>query len=439
MSALAEILHPGDYVYLLHPHEWNHTFFASWFWGHSMDLLTDMRTYRPLTGDNIRLLTLQPGLFNDPIHCQLEQVSLSAGHAYEALSYVWGNARDILPMILDRTPYRITKNLECALRYLRYKESPRVLWVDALCINQNDLDEKSEQVPMMGEIYSRATKVYAWLGEADRQIDCVFNVLREFRDRKREAKFPTHFDAAEQLSFHRQLFRDIYQDKAGTLPEQSDSDDDMLHEEFNWLRPLYVRPYWRRVWIVQELVLARVVVVCCGDKSIDFDDIYGLSLDWGSFEQGFDTGTYQMLKPHTRGWNTIQAIRGHRRRREVEWEMGEEAPCLMGIKMSERGDVAMFDEVIEVYAQHHECSLPKDKVYGFRELVPQWKEKLVVNYKRSNLEVFLDVAKLDLFEPKKHGGWHVAFRLWLAMGLGDRERFNDCLRQSFPEVYCGNE
>src|SRR5256885_6844270 len=119
--------------------------------------------------------------------------------------------------------------------------------------------------------------------------------------------------------------------------------------------------------------------------------------------------------------------------------MGGEAPCLMNIEMSERGDVAMFDEVIGVYAKHHECSLPKDKVYGFRELVPQWKENLVVDYKRSDLEVFLDVAKLDLFEPKKHGGWYLAFRLWLAMGLGDREKFNDCLRQSFPEIYRGNE
>jgi hypothetical protein len=59
--------------------------------------------------------------------------------------------------------------------------------VDTICINQNDPDEKSGQVPIMGEIYSKATKVYAWLGEADRQIDCVFDVLQEFRDRKREA------------------------------------------------------------------------------------------------------------------------------------------------------------------------------------------------------------------------------------------------------------
>lgn len=392
--------------------------------------------HRPLIGDNIRLLILRPGSFDDPIHCQLEQVSLSDGHAYEALSYVWGNASDTSPVSFNGVLYHITKNLECALRYLRPKESPRVLWVDAVCINQNDEDEKSEQVLRMGEIYSGAIKVYAWLGEADCQIDYVFAVLQEFRDRKREGKFLTYFDAAEQLSFYRQLFRDIYQAEAGTLPEQSDPDDDMLHEEFNWLRPLYVRPYWRRVWIVQELVLAKVVVVCCGDKSIDFDDIYGLSLDWGSFEQGFDTATYQKLQPHTRGWNTIQTIRGHRQRKEVvEWEMGGAAPYLISIKMSEQGNVAMLDEVIRVYARHHECSLPKDKVYGFRELVPQWKENLVVDYKRSDLEVFLDVAKLDLFEPKKHGGWHVAFHLWSAMGLGDSEKFNDCLRQAFPEVY----
>jgi hypothetical protein len=109
-----------------------------------MEPLTDRRTHRPLTRDNIRLLTLQPGLFNDPIHCQLEQVSLSAGHAYKALLYVWGNARDTTPIILDRTPYHIMKNLEYVLRYLYYKESLRVLWVDTICINQNDPDEKSE-------------------------------------------------------------------------------------------------------------------------------------------------------------------------------------------------------------------------------------------------------------------------------------------------------
>ena len=103
------------------------------------------------------------------------------------------------------------------------------------------------------------------------------------------------------------------------------------------------------------------MVVCCGDKSIDFDDIYGLSLYWGSFELGFDTGNYQKRKPYSTGWTTIQAIRGHGRRREVKWEMGGEALCPMNAEASERGDVATLDEVITLYAQHHECCRPKIK------------------------------------------------------------------------------
>lgn len=422
----------------------------------------DYSHYTPLSSESkeVRLLRILPAALPEaPLVIALIRTKLATCPPYTALSYCWGSLDETESITilfqesvelnltgddntieeLNRTfkqedgrrdiakDFKVTTNLHAALNSFRSRNITGFIWADMLCINQNDEDEKSEQVPKMGEIYGGATKVYAWLGEADHQIDCIFAVLQKFRDRKREGKFPTHFDAAEQLSFYRQLFRDIYQAEAGTLPEQSDLDDDMLHEEFNWLHPLYVRPYWRRVWIVQELVLARVVVVYCGDKSIDFDDIYGLSLDWGSFEQGFDTANYQKLKPHTRGWNTIQTIRGHRRRREVvEWEMGGEA---LSIKMSKRGDVATLDEVIEVYAQHQECRLPKDKVYGFRELVPQWKENLVVDYKRSDLEVFLDVAKLDLFEPKMHGGPRVAFRLWSAMGLGDsEEKFNDCLQ-----------
>ncbi|KAI9865353.1 MAG: hypothetical protein M1813_002242 [Trichoglossum hirsutum] len=374
--------------------------------------------YQTLRGGEIRLLT---------IHSQssytLESANLKDDPHYVAVSYCWGDVKDLRNVRVNDYEVQLRGHVYAMLSNLYYKHQVTRLWLDMVCINQNDLDEKSEQVPMMWEIYGKAIKVYAWLGEADPLIDCVFDVLQEFRDRRRSKM---------------QLFRDIYQDKAGALPEQSDLDDDRLHEEFNWLRPLYVRPYWRRVWIVQELVLAKVAVVCCGDKSIDFDDIYGLSLDWGSFEQGFETLAYQKLKPHTKGWNTIQAIRGHRRRREVVgWDMGGEASCPVDIEMSERGDVAMLDEVIGIYAQHHECKFPIDKIYGFRELVPQWKENLVVDYKRSDLEVFLDVAKLDLFEPKKHGGLHVAFRLWSAMGLGDREKFNDCLRQSFPEIYRG--
>ena len=101
--------------------------------------------------------------------------------------------------------------------------------------------------------------------------------------------------------------------------------------------------------------------------------------------------------------------------------------------MSKQDDVGNFDEVLKVYAQHG-CKCPKDKVYGFRELIQAWKDNLVVDYEKSDLEVFLDAARLGLLDPQKYGGRHLAYWLWSAMGLGDRERFNSCLCENSLEV-----
>jgi hypothetical protein len=401
-----------------------------------MDAIPKEQFRLPLAENEIRLLVLGPGSFQDPIRGQLHQVSLGAQPSYEALSYVWGDDNDCPTMTLDRSSFPITKNLECALRHLRSKQSARVLWVDAICIDQNDHNERSKQVAMMGEIYNKAVAVCAWLGEASDADNCVFDVLQEFQARKRETLIPAHFDAAEQLHCYRQLFCGIFQNRAGHLPERSSLDDAALYEEINWLRPLFDRCYWRRVWIVQELILAKSVIVCCGDKSISFDDIYGLSPDWGSFEQGFDAANHRKVKPHVQGWNTIQAICGHGRRREPSWTVIGEVVA-MNAGLPDRGDVVMLDEAIELYAQHHKCKDLRDKVYGLRELVPQWKRSLVVDYSKSILNVFLDIASLDLFNSRAHGGWHVAFALWSTMELGqDHEAFNECVRWKLSEDLC---
>lgn len=109
-------------------------------------------------------------------------------------------------MTLNMAPHSITKNLECALWHLWHKKCARVLRVDVICINQTDDDERSKQVAIIRKIYNRATKVYAWLGEATGKSNCVIDVLQEFQMRKRQVIIPTHFDTAKQLHFHRQLF-----------------------------------------------------------------------------------------------------------------------------------------------------------------------------------------------------------------------------------------
>ena len=104
----------------------------------------DKQPYLPLVGSCIRLLTLYPGSFHSPIKGQLEQVTLTTDCCYEALSYVWGDKEDLSMITVNNEPFYITKNLECALRHLRYTECLRFLWIDAICINQRDDDEKSE-------------------------------------------------------------------------------------------------------------------------------------------------------------------------------------------------------------------------------------------------------------------------------------------------------
>lgn len=84
---------------------------------------------------------------------------------YEALSYTWGDEESACWILLDGLPFHIRPNLRHALRRLRQPRHTRVIWVDAICIDQTGTDEKSVQVLMMGRIYAGARRVVAWLGE----------------------------------------------------------------------------------------------------------------------------------------------------------------------------------------------------------------------------------------------------------------------------------
>jgi Heterokaryon incompatibility protein (HET) len=114
----------------------------------------DLRKYQhqPLTEVSIRLLTLEPGTTSDPITCQLNHVSFMEEPTYEALSYVWGDASDTLQIRCSNSVLDITANLYAALLHLRSSDKQRVLWVDAICIDQESPQERSQQVKIMDRI-----------------------------------------------------------------------------------------------------------------------------------------------------------------------------------------------------------------------------------------------------------------------------------------------
>ncbi len=115
------------------------------------------KVYSPLKSieNEIRLLKISSSLEEEPLVCSLEPISLDGDAPYTALSYCWGDANDRADIMVNGQSVSVTRNLENALRRMRNVDQDKVVWADAICINQQDAAEKSVQVSMMGSIYSK--------------------------------------------------------------------------------------------------------------------------------------------------------------------------------------------------------------------------------------------------------------------------------------------
>jgi hypothetical protein len=195
--------------------------------------------YKAILPHEIRLLKLSPSILERRIHCSLETVTLSNSLQYEALSYCWGQPNDTENILLDRQPFAITKNLYAALLAFRHPYKSRLLWVDALCISQQDLVERSQQVQVMGEIYCNAERVLIWLGEAQADDD----------------------NAIQRIS---------------ALPRNLSSEVVLAISKDNHVINLFKRPWWTRTWIVQEVALSKTAIIVCGSAMVEWEKVAAL-------------------------------------------------------------------------------------------------------------------------------------------------------------------
>jgi hypothetical protein len=130
----------------------------------------DHFTYSPLdtTVDGTRLVILEPcATWGDVIHCRLVHVTFGQMPKYEAPSYTWGSEDSQNAIVIDGKTFLISDNLWEALVRLRKPCKERFLWIDAICINQDDIPERNQQLRIMPHIYSRAQMVLVWLGSAN--------------------------------------------------------------------------------------------------------------------------------------------------------------------------------------------------------------------------------------------------------------------------------
>lgn len=164
--------------------------------------------------ENFRLLKLLPSYeSHSPIKCGLEEVAMNSEQSFEALSYVWGSQTSRKFINLNGRDFPVGKNLEAALRHLRLRDTERTLWIDAICIDQSNLHERSEQVAQMDRIYESASRVVIWVGRESCTTNFVF-AATEIYKRNGGKESPTCvddfisflFDVRTACSFCEDLF-----------------------------------------------------------------------------------------------------------------------------------------------------------------------------------------------------------------------------------------
>ncbi len=201
--------------------------------------------YLALKPDEIRIAELLPAAdIRDTIRCRLVPIHLNdpGSPGYTALSYTWGDATERASVgVVDayqddgspRQAISVTANLDHALRRIRRRDSSLWMWIDAICINQGDLKERSKQAGRMREIYQKASEVYAWLGEADSNSQTSWKLIRDIIKR-------------DDLDSTLRIIQD---------PSRA--------EHFRALHALFRRPYWTRIWVIQEVNSGGKAVCQC--------------------------------------------------------------------------------------------------------------------------------------------------------------------------------
>ncbi|KAH6847422.1 heterokaryon incompatibility protein-domain-containing protein [Chaetomium sp. MPI-CAGE-AT-0009] len=204
--------------------------------------------YAPLDRptEQIRLLTIHPGLPDSPLQCTLTVVSLKPNPPpYVAISYTWGPPTPTATITIDQTSMTVRQSCHNALRTMRSHHIDVPVWIDAICINQTDVHEKSFQVGMMGTVYHSAISVAACL------------------------------ECGDSLT----MMRNLYPLIPATL-DTSQAQDEVFER---WQAAVYAmlgNPYFTRMWIVQEIGLARELRLYSGDDVLDWSELEKQSYDW---------------------------------------------------------------------------------------------------------------------------------------------------------------
>lgn len=239
--------------------------------------------YKSLAEDEIRLLTVHTKYlrYGAIVSAELHTYSRAAAPPYDAVSYAWGDDVSTASMMVNGLSLTIRTTLLEALPYIidsRPEPRTRALWIDAICPNQNDDQEKAIHVLRMNEIYEMASRTLIWLGKADNYSNLAMDSIEGLTRKLLLVKDPKTLSQPELLAKY-------------DLPRESDP-------MWEAIRVLQLRPWFSRLWTLQEVVLSEQPILLCGRNSMAWDTLVALDDAAGqallsAMTQGEMDATYQ--------------------------------------------------------------------------------------------------------------------------------------------------
>ena len=304
------------------------------------------------------------------------------GWGYDALSYAWGQLQAMHPLLLStatkvmkdgkpdtkdivgrRGKINIHSSLYTALLQLRRRRYSRFVWIDAICINQEDDVEKSTQIPMMRTVYREASSVLVWLGEASALEEGALAIMPGVTKILQKAVDDRHYLDPDLPD----TFNSV------GLPEPS-------HGVWLALGSLMMRPWFRRLWTLQEAVLPEIVQVLCGSKTTSWETLeeFALAITLCKLDDWTINGRRGLLEDRLQGYAATLIIQVCRASIEVlQW----------GVKPS----------ILMTSTRKREAKNPIDMVFGMLGLVaPGVFDEIGIDVSLPVQSVFVQLAKYYL-------------------------------------------
>jgi hypothetical protein len=209
---------------------------------HDQPLYTEL-----LRGFTVRLIELEEGEPESEISIRLLIAELDYAPQFEAISYVWGDHNNRVPISCNGRELNVTVNLHAALRRIRYTDRPRILWVDAICINQRNNKECSHHVSFMNKIYEKAKRVIVFMGpDIDGRAGDVKELVKGHVDRMSGYK------------------------SVNEMPILLPDDPTFADNRWKALATLMDVSWFSRAWVLQEVGVAKLPWVIYGNAEFEY-------------------------------------------------------------------------------------------------------------------------------------------------------------------------